>query len=266
MRNSRTNRRIPHRMAIGIGLPLSCLALAGCSGSTSAPPTSTPTAPQSAKAMVAEAEAAMTTEGWVSARGSATTSTKGGGKATVTETDMSGPTSGTQTVTVTATKDGASQVLRASVVVVDGSLYMNANAGFWTNSGDVSANQAAAVADRWIEVPTSSAIYTGAAADLTMPSLVSDLFHAGTFDKGKVVTVKGVPGVRITYDNGGADSGRAVSVLALAGHHLPISVDLGGETLQLGSWGKSTTVARPPGSVPLASVLPSVADSGQATT
>jgi hypothetical protein len=266
MRNSMTSRLLPHRWVIGVGFSLSCLALAGCSGSTSAPGTSTPIAPQSARAMVAEARAAMTSEGWVSAHGSATTSTPGGGKATVTETDVSGPTSGTQTVTVTATKDGTSQVLRASVVVVDGSLYMNANAGFWENSGDVPANQAAAVANRWIEVPTSSAIYAEAAADLTMPSVVSDLFHARTFDKGKVVVIKGVPGVRITYDNGGADPGRAVSVLAVAGHHLPISIDVGGENLQLGSWGKATAVAVPPGSIPLASVLPSVADSGQSTT
>jgi hypothetical protein len=266
MQHPMANRLPPTRWVIGVGLGLSCLALAGCSGSTSAPATSTPVAPQSAKAMIAEAKAAMTSEGWVRAHGSSTTSGPGGGRATITETDVSGPTSGTQSVTVTVTQHGVSQVLRASVVVVDGRLYMNANAGFWTNSGDLSANQAATVADRWIEVPTSSAIYAQAVTHLTMPSLVSDIFDAGTFEKGKVVVVKGVPGVRISYDNRGADPGRAVSVLAIAGHHLPISLDLGGENLQLGSWGKSTTVAVPAGSVPLASVLPSVADSGEATT
>jgi hypothetical protein len=145
---------------------------------------------------------------------------------------------------------------------VDGRVYVNANAAFWTGSAALSVPQAVEVANRWVQVPQSNPFYSLAAADLTMHSLIADLFNAKIFHKGRIVSVDGVRTIAITYTNTGNDPGPATCDVALGGRHLPVAVSLGGITFHLTSWGATKVITDPGGAVPL---LPA-SSGGEATT
>ena len=259
-RQARPNYR--SRSPIGlIIMALVGLGLAGCGASTGSPPTTSPTlaastfTSQSASAIVAQARAAMTAAGSVDAIGSGTIKTASEGTVKAAENDNTGSTSGTQDFLVSS---GSTTVLSASATYVDGNLYTNADAAFWTTDAGATAPQAAALAGKWVQIPPSSPIYAKTAADLTMSTLTKDLFDAKTFHKGSVQTVDGVRAIKITYTNGGVDEGSATTYVAVGGKHLPVSTDLDGLTLDMTSWGKSVVVSPVVGAVPLASVLATV--------
>jgi hypothetical protein len=215
-------------------------------------------ASQSAGAIIAEARAAMTAEGSVSARGRGPLDEPGAGTVAVSETDYAGPTSGSQSITAGSTRGRPdTPVLSASTLDVDGAVYVSADAAFWSGSAGLTVGQADQAAGRWVQIPSSNALYAPSAADLTMPSLTHDLFDATTYRKGSVRTVDGVRVVPITYVNAGGDGGRTTCDVSLTGKHLPVSVTLGGVPIRLGSWGTTRTVTAPPGAVPLSSLVPS---------
>lgn len=199
----------------------------------------------------------MTAAGSVSASGSAPEKIPGVGKVTIHETNYAGTTSGSQVITSTSGQSGSSAALpAATTLVVGNTLYFNANAEFWSNLAGLSDAQSKMVAQKWVQIPTGSSLYGKASADLTMPSLSKDLFHANTYHKGAVRTVNGVRAIEISYMNGGRyDPGRAVAYVALGGKHLPVSVTIGNLPFQLGPWGVAKTIAAPQGSVPLSSLL-----------
>jgi len=105
-----------------------------------------------------------------------------------------------------------------------------------------------------LQIPSSNALYAGAVADLTMPSLIQDIFNASTFHKGVDRTVDGVRVITITYTNGGVDSGPATCDIAIKGKHLPVSVTIAGLQLRLSSWGKVQAVVAPQGAIPISSL------------
>jgi hypothetical protein len=203
----------------------------------------------------------MTAAGSVSANGSAPENIPGVGKVTIHETNDAGKTSGSQVITSSSGQSGSSATLPAATTLVVGStLYFNANAEFWSSVAGFSDAQSNLVAQKWVQIPTSSSLYGKASADLTMPSLTKDLFHAKTYHKGGVRTVNGIRSIAITYMNGGRyDPGRAIAYVALGGKHLPVSVTIGNLPFQLGSWGVAKAIAAPQGSVPLSSLLTSPA-------
>ncbi len=213
---------------------------------------------QSAGAIVAAARTAMTAAGSVSATGTAPENLPGVGMVTTTETNYSGKTSGSQVIKTTSSQSGSSVTLpAATTLVVDGALYVNANAEFWSSSAGFSEAKSNLVAQKWVEIPTSSPLYEEASSDLTMPTLTKDLFHANTYHKGGIRTVDGIRAIEITFVNSGTDSGRASAYVALGGKHLPVSVTIGGVPFQLGSWGVAKIIAKPQGSIPLSSLLAS---------
>jgi hypothetical protein len=206
---------------------------------------------KSASAIIAQARAAMTKAGSVSATGGGTTSVPGYGRATLTETDFSDASSGSQVVKMTSRSASSASLPSATTLDVAGTVYVNANAMFWTGSVGLAMGQATQVADQWVLVPKSSPVYTPAAADLTMPSLTHDMFHATSYHKGPVQTVDGVRVIAITYTNTGNDAGPVTCYVAVGGSHLPVLVDIGGLSLHLSSWGKAQAVTAPSGAIPM---------------
>ena len=217
---------------------------------------------QSANTIVERARAAMATAGSVSASGHGVGTASGGGKVEIRESDYTGATSGTQQFKITSIDGSGVNLPTASTVDVDGSVYVDANAEFWTSSAGLSNSQAAAVANRWVQIPSSNPFYALAAADLTMPSLVSDMFSAKKFHKGRIVSVDGVRAISIAYTNTGNDAGPAICDVALGGNHLPVAVTIDGITLHLTLWGKTKAVTAPVG----APLLPSTSSGGEVTT
>lgn len=212
---------------------------------------------QTADAIVAQARAAMTTAGSVSASGEGPLSIPGVGKVITSENDYTSGTSGSQVMKMTSTHLKSGVVLpSASVLDVGGQLFVDANASFWSSSAGLTNAEAHGAANRWVQIQTSSDLYESAAADLTMPSLVTDLFSSHNYHKGPVRTVDGVRSIAITYMNSGNDPGQATCYIALGGHHLPVSVTLGGISLRLKSWGQTKAVMAPAGVVQLGNLLP----------
>ncbi len=206
---------------------------------------------KSALALVTEARAAMTAAGSVSATGSGTTQIPGIGKATLTESDYSDTSSGTQVVKVTSASAGSQALPSATTVDVAGVVDVDADASFWSSTLGVARAQAMELADQWVQVPDGSPAYAPAAADLTMPSLTQDLFDASSYHKGKTQTVDGVRVVAITYRNSGNDAGPVTCLIDVGGSHLPVEVIIDGLTLHLNGWGKVRVLTAPTKAVPL---------------
>ena len=95
-----------------------------------------------------------------------------GGKVTVTETDYAGLTSGRQVLSSASAHVPLADLPSADTLDVDGALYTNANIAFWASSFGLPESQAAVLANRWVQIPSSSALYAQAAADVTLPTLV----------------------------------------------------------------------------------------------
>jgi len=239
-----------------IVVSVAALVLLGASGSAVA---SSGAGASKADALVAQTRAAMARAGSVRAQGAGTTTVPGVGRATVTETDYAGSTSGSQVVAMTSPTAGAAMLPSATTVDVSGDVYVNADAPFWTASVGMASAPAGRIAGQWVRVPASSPVYASAAADLTMPSLIQDMFHARRYRLGAVRTVDGVRTVAITYRNTGNDAGPVTCDVATAGSHLPVQVTIGGLSLHLGSWGRTQPLAAPAGVVPLPSLSSSTA-------
>jgi hypothetical protein len=139
---------------------------------------------------------------------------------------------------------------------VDGQLYVDANAAFWSSTAGLSEAEAANAASRWVQIQSSSPLYGPVAADLTMPSLITDLFSSSNYHKGHVRTIDGVRSIAITYMNSGNDAGKATCYVELGGKHLPVSVTLGGLSFRLEGWGKTKAVTAPTGAVQLSNIIP----------
>ena len=224
---------------------------------TSAHATTPSFSSQPADAIVAQARAAMTSAGSVSASGDGPLSIPGVGKVITRENDYTSATSGSQVMTMTSAHLKSGIVLpSASVLDVGGQLFVDANASFWSSFAGLTNVEAHGAANRWVQIQPSSDLYALAAADLTMPSLLTDLFSSDHFHKGPVRTIDGVRAIAITYKNSGNDSGQATCYVALGGQHLPVSVTIGGFSLRLRSWGETKEVTAPAGAVQLASLLP----------
>jgi len=217
---------------------------------------------QSASNIVALTRAAMAAAGSVTASAHGIGTASGGGKVEIRELDYTAATSGTQQFEITSRSGSSANQPSASTLDIGGRVYVDANAAFWVSSAGLSTTQAAAVAMRWVQVRSANPFYASAASDLTMPSLVADLFNSKEFHKGRIVSVNGMRAISISYTNAGYDPGPAVCDVALGGKHLPVAFTLGGITFHLTSWGKTKTVAPPIGAIP----LPSTSSGGQATT
>lgn len=205
----------------------------------------------SAGLLVAEARAAMIRSGSVSAHGQGTTSLPGVGRVTILETNYSGTVSGSQVVTMTPVTGPPSALPAGTTLDADGTVYANANAPFWTATVGMGTGAADQVAGRWVVIPPASPAYAPAAADLTMSSLTRDMFHASSYQRGRIQMVDGQRVIAVRYTNTGNDSGPATCFVAASGSHLPVLVRIAGLSLRLGSWGKSQPVTAPAGAVPL---------------
>lgn len=224
---------------------------------------STPTfSGQPASTIIDQTRTAMAAESSVTSTGRGYGTGSGGAKVEISEKNYSGTASGTQQLGITSRDGSAANLPAASTSDVDGRVYVNANAAFWTTSASLSDPQAVAMANRWVQVPQSNTFYALAAADLTMQSLIADLFSAKSFHKGRIVSVDGVRAIAITYTNTGNDAGPATCDVALGGRHLPVAVSLDGITFHLTSWGATKVITDPVGAVP----LPPASSGGEATT
>jgi hypothetical protein len=232
--------------------------LVGCLGVTTPAHATTPSfGSQTADAIIAQTRAAMSSAGSVSASGKGSMKISGVGNVTVSEHDYSSMTSGTQILQITSTHVKAGTTLpSASVLDVGGQLFVDANAPFWASSAGLTDAEAVNAANRWVQIQPSSPLYATAAADLTMPSLLTDLFSSHNFHKGNVRTIDGVRSIAITYTNTGEDSGHATCYVALGENHLPVSISLGGESFRFSSWGQMKAVTAPPNPAQLSNILP----------
>jgi hypothetical protein len=237
--------------AVVIAASFAVLALLGVSGRAVASSSNPAPGAPSAGAVVAEARAAMARAGSVSAQGAGATTLPGVGRATLTETDYAGPTSGSQQLSTTSPGVRPDRLPSADTVDVSGAVYVNADAPFWTASVGMATASATPIAGRWVRIPGSSPAYADAAADLTMPSLIHDLFHASHYELSGVRTVDGERVVTLTGHNSGNDAGPVTVDVSLGGSHLPVLVTIGGLSLHLGAWGRTQPLVVPAGSIPM---------------
>jgi hypothetical protein len=240
-------------------LPLMAVSIAVVSiGATTSAHATTPSfISQSASAIIAQSRAAMSSAGTVFASGNGSAQIPGMGTVKVDENDYSSETSGSQILKITSAHPKPGTVLpSASVLDAGGQLFVKANVPFWSSSGGLSVADAQEAANRWVQIQSSSPLYANAAADLTMPTLLTDLFNSHNFHKGHVRTIDGVRAIAITYTNTGEDSGPATSYIALGGNHVPVSVAIGGESFRFSSWGQMKAITAPPNPVQLSSILP----------
>jgi len=240
-------------------LPLvgACIIVCSIGMTTSARATPSTFSSQTADEIVAQARAAMTSAGSVSASGEGPVSIPGVEKVIARENDYTSAASGSQLLQMTSRHLKSGIVLpTASVLDVGGQLFVDANASFWTSSAGLTNLEGNAAANRWVQIQASSDLYAFATADLTMPSLLTDLFSSDKYHKGPVRTIDGVRTIAIGYKNSGYDSGQATCYVALGGQHLPVSVTLAGLSLRLRSWGQTKAVTAPPGAVQLSQLLP----------
>lgn len=233
-----------------VGLSASLVGLGGSSAGAGSSFSS-----QSAAKIMAAARSAMRHAGSVVASGSGEVSVKGLGNAHISELNYSGPTSGTEISSFTSTNKNA-VLPSGSAVLVNGALYVYANKAFWATDPKVTTKQAVTLAFRWITIPKSSALYTNEVADLTMSSLITDLFTATRYRKGAVRSVNGVQAIAISYKTSGIDAGQSTALVPISGSHLPLSVSETGIPFKLDSWGTRKKVATPKGSVPFQSIVP----------
>jgi hypothetical protein len=238
------------------------LVLAGCGSSAASTSSTTPASSlfvsQTAGEIALQAEHAMTAAGSVASNIDAVVKIPDLGKVSFRENNDSGPDSGSQTLAMSADAPGTTPLVTVSVLDVDGDLYNNGNAAFWTTNAGMASVQSVALAGKWVQIPAGTSFYTQAADDLTMSTLVRDSFDATAFHKGAVKTVDGVPAIAITYTNGGVDKGSAVANIAVDGKHLPVSVTIQSLALHLGPRGKPVVVTPPQGWVSMESVLATV--------
>jgi hypothetical protein len=238
--------------AIGVGIVVGSIGL-----TTTAHASTSSFSSQTASAIIAQSRAAMSSAGSVSASGNGSLKIPGIGKVTFSENDYSSATSGSQTLNMTSAHLKSGTVLpSASVLDLSGQLFVDANAPFWSSSAGLSRTEAVNAANRWVQIQSSSPLYTTAAADLTMPTLLTDLFSSGNFHKGHVRTIDGVRSIAITYTNTGEDPGHATCYVALGNNHLPVSVTIGGESIRFNAWGQEKAVTAPPNPAQLSNIVP----------
>jgi hypothetical protein len=181
----------------------------------------------------------------------------GVGKVTADEVDYASATAGSQVLRFTSAHPKAETLLpSASVLDVGGQLFVDASSSFWVSSAGLTHTEALEAANRWVQIQSSSALYAPAAADLTMPSLLTDLFSSKNYKRGSVRTIDGVRSIAITYMNTGYDSGKTTCYVELGGNHLPVLVTVGGLSLHLKSWGQTKAITAPLNPVQLSSLLP----------
>jgi len=239
--------------AMVIALSFAVLVVLGVTTNASSATSSGANA-KAAMTLVTEARDAMTAAGSVSAVGGGTTRIAGIGRVTLSETDYADVTSGSQVVTMSSGGGDTGTLPSATTLDLSGTVDVDADASFWSRSIGLGEAQAAEVAGRWVQVPSSSPVYTPAAADLTMPSLTQDLFDARTYHEGRIRTVDGVRTVTVTYQNTGNDAGPVTCLVAVGGSHLPVMVTIGGLTLHLSAWGKLRALTVPTGVIPMPSL------------
>jgi hypothetical protein len=240
-----------HLAALVMALSLAVLITLGADSPGRASASTSTVNSKSAAAIIAEARAAMIRAGSVRATGTGTVSIPGVGKATLTESDYSNGTSGSQVLSMASGRARPGQLPSATTLDVDGAVFVDADVPFWSSSVGLDSAEAAQVADRWMQVPRNSPVYGPAAADLTMSSLTEDLFSGKSYHKGAVRRIDGVRSVEITYTNSGQDAGPVTCYVAVGSTHLPVSVAIGGLVLHLGSWGPSQPAAAPMDAAPL---------------
>jgi len=249
---NRHSHRAPRIGALAAVVTLS-LALLG-SFASGAGATSSFTS-HSAAQIMATARSAMKAAGSVIATGSGEVSITGVGNAHISEQNYSGPTSGTQRAVFTSTTS-KTPLPSGAVTLVGNALYVYANAPFWATAPNVNAAQATALSYKWIEILKSSPLYASEAADLTLPSLIVDLFTAKSYHKGSIRTVNGTKCIQISYKTTGVDAGATSTLIPIGGSHLPVSVSETDLPFRLTSWGKKKTVSVPSGAVLFSSLVP----------
>jgi hypothetical protein len=109
----------------------------------------------------------------------------------------------------------------ATIIVVDGSLYIKANAAFWKGQGTGQAAQQ--LADRWLKTPAGSGELESLTKDLDTKTLSSCLVKGhGTLEHGGKATVDGQEAVVIVDkgDRPGTNPGKLF--VAATGEPLPL--------------------------------------------
>ncbi len=234
-----------------------CIVMGAMGITTSAHAASPSFGSQNAAVIIAQSRAAMASAGSVNASGKGSGKIPGLGKITIIEINYSAATSGSQVLkTVAARKNAGIALPSATTLDVGGQLYVRANSLFWSSFSALTETEAVQAANKWVQIQPSSSLYAIAAADLTMPSLLTDLFSSDNFHKGNVRTIDGVRAIAITYTNTGEDPGHATAYVALGGKHLPVSVSIGGESVRFTSWGQTKAITAPANPVQLTSLLP----------
>ncbi len=244
--------------ALVIALSMAALVVLGVTTTAATAPSDTNA--KEASTLVTEARAAMLAAGAVSATGGGSTHVTGVGRVIVSESDYAGPTSGSQELTMTSRQGTTTALPNATTLDITGALYVDGDAAFWSSTMATGDREAAALAGTWVQIPTSSPAYSPAAADLTLPSLVRDLFDATTYHEGGTRIVDGVRAVAVSYQNSGDDAGPVTCYLATGGTHLPVAVTVSGLTLHLSGWGRARGLAAPVDASPMPA-LPTTAPS-----
>jgi hypothetical protein len=232
-----STRRAPRSFFFLVAVLLSGLATEGASADRVANDFGT----ESPSAIISAARAEMTLEGsfMVTSR-SATTINKT--PVVVAGTGWVGRNSGSQEVTYSYAPGHTGPALPSGITLdVAGTVYFKGNAQYLEDYANLSAATATQAANQWIRIPSTSDLYHEALIDLTLPSFMHDFFDATVFRKG---TSAGSY-INISYTNIGVDGGEATCSVALAGKHLPRTINIGSGVTSFSHWGVKPPLAMP---------------------
>lgn len=137
----------------------------------------------------------------------------------------------------TGTMDGSNLYARSAyaaivyeVLIVDGSGYVRGNAAYWTQEGKLTADQTAAIGDKWVKVDSS---LRDQIQQMSPRQSIQNIFSTlSAADFGPVVGVGEASGVSAYTLSDGAKN----TVVAATATMLPIQLSTSGSSLSCDTW------------------------------
>jgi hypothetical protein len=175
------------------------------------------------------------------------------GKSTGLLVEDSGRTSGEQTVAIGKE--------RASIVLVDDTIYFTGNSSGLVKYFGMPQTIAATLANRWISAAPTDSAYASLSAGLTLSSALKEVTPTSHVTKGRARTINGQSTTNV-YGAGPAGLSQVSLFIAKKGRPLPVEAvgsgstkaGASGEIVDFSRWGESLHVPQPTGAIPISTL------------
>jgi hypothetical protein len=158
---------------------------------------------------------------------------------------------------------------RASIVLVDGTVYFSGNNSGLVDYFGLTQALASTLSNRWISASPTDTVYASLTAGLTLPSALKEVTPTGQVTKGRSRTIDGRSTASVS---GAGPSGIAQVSLFIAKQGRPLPVEAvgsdrtksrtSGEIVDFSRWGEALHVPLPTNAIPISALSGASADSG----